>query len=111
MDFYIKVEKGSENQVIIESFAEHGDQILSLLLKEGYALTEVPPEKIGRSINNSFDIENPDMKYYSIMVLAQKKETDIADIANCIHGTFGGYLSFQGEKYVISSDVNDFATL
>lgn len=111
MDFFIKVEKESENQIIIESPAELGDQILSLLLKEGYTLTEFLPKAIGRSADNVFVLKDPVMKYYSLMVLAQKKETDISDIANCIHGNFGGNLSDQAEIYLISSDKNDFTTL
>ncbi len=111
MNFCIKVEKGSDNQIIIESPAELGNQILNLLLKEGYTLSEFLPEAMGRSDNNGFVLKNPDMKYYSLMVLNQKKEADISDIANYIHGNVGGYLSCHGENYLISSDVNDFATL
>ena len=111
MDFCIKVEKESVNQIIIESPAELGNQILSLLLKEGYTLTEFLPEAIGRSDNNGFVLEDPDMKYYSLMILAQNKEADISDIANRIHENFGGYLSNNGVNYLISSDENDFATL
>lgn len=111
MDFCIKVEKETENQIIIESPAELGDQILNLLLKEGYTLIEFLPEAIGKSANNGFVLKNPEMKYYSLMVLAQKKEADISDIANCIHGNFSGYLSYHGENYLISSDENDFARL
>lgn len=111
MNFCIKVEKQSENQIIIESPAEIGEQLFSLLFKEGYTLTEFLPEAIGRSDNNGFVIKDPVMKYYSLMVLAQKKEANISDIANFIHGNFGGYLSYHGENYLISSDKNDFATL
>ncbi|PLT29289.1 hypothetical protein [Peribacillus deserti] len=98
MDFCIKVEKALENQIIIESPAELGEQVLSLLLKEGYTLTEFLSEAIGRSANSGFVLKNPDMKYYSLMILAQKKEADISDIANCIHGNFGGYLSLPWRK-------------
>lgn len=111
MNFSIKVEKQSENQIIIETPSELGNQTLNLLLKEGYTLTEFFPEAIGRSVNNGFVIENPDIMYYSLMLLAQEKETDVSDIASCIHHNFGGYLSYHGENYVISTDENDFATL
>lgn len=63
MDFSIRVEKVSENQIIIESPAELGNQILNLLLKEGYTLTEFLHEAIGRSTNNGFVLKDPDMKY------------------------------------------------
>ena len=74
MDFCIRVEKEAENQIIIESPAELGDEILSLLLKEGYTLTEFLPEAIGILANNGFVLKDPDMKYYSLMVLTQKKK-------------------------------------
>lgn len=110
MNFQIKVNLETENNIVIESPADLGDQILSLLLKEGYALIEFFPEAIGRSANNGFVLENPDMKYYSLMVLAQKQVTGISDIANCIHSHFGGYLSYPGENYLISSTINDFSS-
>ncbi|MED4461848.1 hypothetical protein [Metabacillus fastidiosus] len=112
MDFAIKVNSESETNIVIESPSELGDQILSLLLKEGYTLIEFLPKAIGRSNNNGFILENPDIKYYSLMILAQKEKTTVSDIANCIHAHFEGcYLSRSGDNYLISSDENDFASI
>lgn len=111
MEFCIKVEKESEYKIMIESPAELGDQVLALLTAEGYAGIQYDPEAIGKSTNNVFDLEEPEIKKYSFMTLAQKKETDSSDIAKCIHANFGGYLSLHGENFVISSEINDFATL
>jgi hypothetical protein len=111
MDFCIKVNKESETNIVIETPAELGSQVYSLLLKEGYSFIEFHPEAIGRSINDGFALTNNDTKYYSLMVLVQKKETDVSDIATCIHIDFGGNLTHHGNNYMISSDENDFATI
>lgn len=110
MEFCIKLEKDSDYRIIIETPMELGEQMLSLLLKEDYTLIETPPQAIGRSESSAFVLDNPDMKYYSLMVLAQRRETDLKDIANCIHANFGGYLTYHGEKYQISSEIDDFAS-
>ncbi len=104
MNNEIKIYEEYPQRIIIESPQESGDRIVSLLLKENYSLIDFIPSGIGRSKNNAFNINDAEMKYFSIMKLAQTINTDVEIIANLLNKEFGGYLHKFNDYYLVSDN-------
>ncbi len=62
------------------------------------------PEAIGKSINNEFDISDPQMEYFSLMTFVQKKDFKIEELVNLIHNEFGGTKRLENGNYIITTN-------
>ena len=108
MTFVITVRSESRSQITIETPESLGKTLHSLLMSNNYPVTD--HRHVGKS-ENPFVLNEPEMKYYSLMTFNLPDNQTITDVAEFISKEFNGELSTDGEDYVISSKRNNSALI